>query len=64
MDFDNATIEEMRLVSQLLEQKAKQKQLREERDREFRIIESPKNILTEVIGVDIDFCQHILLKLE
>lgn len=33
--FHNATVEEMRLVSQLLEKKARQKQLREERDREF-----------------------------
>ena len=54
----------MRLVSQLLEQKAKQKQLREERDREFRIIESAKNILTEAIVVDVDSSQQILLQLE
>jgi hypothetical protein len=62
--FDNTTIDQMRLVSQLLQKKAKQKQLREERDREFRIIESAKNILTESIGVDVDSSQHILLKLE
>ena len=54
----------MRLVGQLLEQKAKQKQLREERDREFRIIENAKNILIETIGVDVDSSQHILLQLE
>ena len=64
LDFDNATVEQMRLVSQLLEQKAKQKQLREERDREFRIIESAKNILTKAIGVDVDSSQHIFLQLE
>lgn len=54
----------MRLLSQLLEQKTKQKELREERDREFRIIESAKNIFTKAIGVDVDSSQHILLQLE
>ena len=42
LDFDKATAEEMRLVSQLLEKKAKQKQLREQRDKESRTIELPR----------------------
>ena len=54
----------MRLASQLLEKKAKQKQLRLERDKEFRIIESAKNIITEAIGVKVDSTQHILIQLE
>ena len=35
IDFNTATVEEMRLISQLLEKKAKQKQLRSERDKEY-----------------------------
>ena len=61
LDFDTATVEEMRLASQLLEKKARQKQLRVERDREYRIIENFKNIVTKAIGVDVDSTQHILL---
>jgi phosphopantetheinyl transferase (holo-ACP synthase) len=38
--------------------------LRNERDREYNILESAKNIITEAIGVDIDSSQHILLQLE
>ncbi len=34
IDFDNATIEEMRYASQLIEKKATQMQLRSERDKE------------------------------
>lgn len=64
LDLNNATMEQMRLVSQLLEQKARKKQLREERDKEFRIIGSAKNILIEAIGMDVDSSQHILLQLE
>ena len=59
--FNTATVDKMRLLSQLLEKKARKKQLREERDKEFRIIESAKNIITEAMGVDVDSSQHILL---
>ena len=38
--------------------------MREERDREHRIIESEKNIIIEAIGVDVDTSQHIFLQLE
>ncbi|GLJ10091.1 hypothetical protein SUGI_0121900 [Cryptomeria japonica] len=54
----------MRLISQLLEQKAKQKQLRSERDREFNIINGAKTILTDAVGIKVDPSQHILLQLE
>lgn len=64
IDLDTTSVDEMRLVSQLLEQKARQKQLRNERDNEYNIIESAKNIIIEAIGVDIDSSQHILLQLE
>ena len=33
-------------------------------DREYKIIDDAKNILTEAIGVEVDTSLHILLKLE
>ncbi|GLJ34623.1 hypothetical protein SUGI_0696410 [Cryptomeria japonica] len=64
IDLNTASIDEMRLISQMLEQKAKQKQLRSERDREFNIINSAKTILTNALGIKVDPSQHILLQLE
>ncbi len=64
IDTDTTSVDELRLLSQHIELKAKQKQLRNERDREFKIIDEVKNIITEAIGVDIDTSQHILLQLE
>ena len=64
IDLDTASVDEMRLISQLLEQKARQKQMRHERDKEYNIIESAKNIITEAIGVEVDSTQHILIQLE
>ncbi|GLJ40331.1 hypothetical protein SUGI_0829180 [Cryptomeria japonica] len=64
IDLNTASIDEMRLISQLLEQKAKQKQLRSERDREFNIINGAKTILTDALGIKFDPSQHILLQLE
>ena len=51
IDFDTAIVEEMRRASQLLDKKARQKQLRSERDKEYRMIENAKNIIAEAIGV-------------
>ncbi|GLJ07187.1 hypothetical protein SUGI_0060910 [Cryptomeria japonica] len=48
----------------LLEQRAKQKQLRSEREREFNIINGAKTILTDALGIKVDPSQHILLQLE
>ncbi|GLJ23408.1 hypothetical protein SUGI_0442970 [Cryptomeria japonica] len=64
IDLNTASIDEMRLISQMLEQKAKQKQLRSERDREFNIINGAKTILTNALGINVDPSQHILLQLE
>ena len=61
IDFDTTTIKEMRLISQLIEKKARQRQLRSGRDKEYRIIESAKDIITEAIGIDVDSTQHILI---
>lgn len=64
INLDTTNVKELKLLSQHLEQKVKQKQLRNERDKEYIIIESAKNIITEAIGVDVDSSQHILLQLE
>ncbi|GLJ38462.1 hypothetical protein SUGI_0783320 [Cryptomeria japonica] len=64
IDLNTTSIDEMRLISQMLEQKAKQKQLRSERDREFNIINGAKTILTDALGIKVDPSQHILLQLE
>ena len=64
IDFNSATIEEMMQISQLLEKKAKQKQLKSERDREYTIIGNARDIIAEAIGVEVDSTQHILLQLE
>ncbi len=50
IDYENATIEEMRYASQLIEMKATQKQLMSERDKEYRMIKNAQNIITEAIG--------------
>ncbi|GLJ11339.1 hypothetical protein SUGI_0152850 [Cryptomeria japonica] len=64
IDLNTASIDEMRLISQMLEQKEKEKQLRSERDREFNIINGAKTILTDALGIKVDPSQHILLQLK
>ena len=44
-------------------EKGKQQKLIEERDKEYKIIEDAKNILSEAIGIEIDSSQHILYQL-
>ena len=53
----------MQTFGELLQKKAKQQRLREERDREFKIIEDAKNILAEAIGIEVDSSQPILYQL-
>ena len=48
------TLDQMQTFGELLHKKAKLQRLREERDREYKIIEDTKNILTEAIGIEID----------
>ena len=64
IDFDTAIVEEMRRASQILEKKARKKQLRSERDKEYTIIENAWNIIAEAIGVEVDSTQHIFFQLE
>jgi len=61
IDYSTATIEEMMMISQLLEKKARKKQIKSERDKEFAIIANARDIITEAIGVEVDSTQHILL---
>lgn len=51
----------MHIVGELLQKKEKHKKLREETDIEYKIIDDAKNILTEVIGINVDTSQHIFL---
>ena len=53
----------MQTVGELLQKKAKQQKLKEERDKEYKIIDDANNILSEAIGAEMDSSQHILLQL-
>ena len=54
----------MQTFGELLQKKEKKQRLREERDKEFKIIEDAKNILAEAIGIEVDSSQPILYQLE
>ena len=60
-DLTNLTVDQMQIVGELLQKKAKQQKLKEERNKEYKIIDDAKNILSEAIGVEIDSSQHVLL---
>ena len=53
----------MQIIGELLQKKAKQQRLSEERDKEYKIIDDAKNILAEAIWVEIDSSQPILFQL-
>ena len=53
----------MQTFGELLHKKAKQQRLREERNKEYQIIEDVKNILAEAIGIEVDNSQPILHQL-
>ena len=44
--------------------KPSKKRLREERDKEFKIIKDAKNILAEALGIEVDISQPIFYQLE
>ena len=54
----------MHIVGELLQKKARQQKLREERDRAYKIIDDAKNILSKAIGIEVDTSQPILFQLE
>lgn len=53
----------MQTFGELLQKKAKQQRLREERNKEFKIIEDAKNILAEALGIEVNTSQPILYQL-
>ena len=53
----------MQTFGELLQKKSKQQRLREERDKEYKIIEDAKNILSKAIGIEFDSSQPILHQL-
>ena len=62
-DITNLTLDQMHIFGELLQKKARQQRLREERNREFKILEDAKNILSQAIGSEIDTSQPILFQL-
>ena len=62
-DFSNLTADQMHTVGELFQKKEKQKKLREEKDREYKIIDDAKNILSEAIGIEVYSSEPILLQL-
>ena len=62
-DLTNILVDQMQTIGELLLKKAKQEKLKEERDKEYRIIEDANNILSKAKGVEIDSSQQILLQL-
>ena len=62
-DTSKLTLDQMQSFCEILQKKAKQQRLREERDNEFKIIEDAKNILVEAIGIEVESSQPILYQL-
>ena len=53
-NISKLTPNQMQTFGELLQNKAKEIRLREERDKEFKIIKDAKNISAEAIGIEID----------
>ena len=53
----------MQTFRELLQKKAKQQTLREERDKEFKITEDAENILAEALAIEVDTSQPILYQM-
>ena len=53
----------MHTFGELFQNKTKEKSLREERDKEFKIIKDAKNILVEAIGIEMGCSEPILFQL-
>ena len=62
-DISNLNPDQMQIFGELLQKKEKKKRLREERNKEFKIIEDAKNILAEAIRIVVDTSQPILYHL-
>ena len=62
-DISKLNLDQIQTFGELLQKKAKQKRLREERDKELKIIEDAKNILAEALGIEVDSSEPILYQL-
>ena len=62
-EISKLNLDQMQTFGELLPKKAKQERLREDRDKEFKIIEDAKKILAEAIGIEVDNSQPILYQL-
>ena len=51
----------MQTFGDILQTNDKKKRLREERNKEFQIIEDAKNILAEALNIEVDTSQPILI---
>ena len=62
-DITNLMLDKMHIFCELLQKKARHQRLREERNREFKILEDANNILSQTIGTNIDTSPPILFQL-
>ena len=62
-DISNLNLDQMQKFGELLQMKDKKKRLREERYKEFQIIEDVKNILAKEINIEVETSQPILNQL-
>ena len=53
-DISKLNLDLIQTFGELLQKKAKKQRLREERDKELKIIEDAKNILVEALGIVVD----------
>ena len=62
-DISNLTPNQMHIFGELLQKKERQQRLREERNKEFKILEDAKNILTQALSTEVESSQPILFQL-
>ena len=62
-DISNLNLDQMKIFGELLQKKSKKQRLKEERNKEFKIIKDAKNILAGAIGIEVDTSQPILYQL-
>ena len=62
-DISTINLDQINIISELLQKKAKQKKLREEKRRENQVLEDVKNILIDALSTEVDSTQPILVQL-
>ena len=53
----------MHIFGELLQKKDKKHRLRDERNKEFQVLEDAKNILAKALNIEVDTSQPILVQL-